>query len=732
MTTERFERPIIMRRPESFLWPPPLDWNKGSGRAAQPRPDALDIILPVYGAHAALERCLSSVGSNTELQRHRLVIVVDGPQSAEVERVLQTFRQANPCTLLRNDRRRGFVASVNFGMRESTRDVILLNSDTVVTERWVEKMLDAAYSHPDVATVTPLSNNATLCSVPQPFEENLLPSSMSAAEFGALIERVSAREYPRLPTGVGFCLLIRRAALDDVGFFDEQHFGLGYGEENDFCMRALRRGWLHIADDATFIEHAGNASFGAERAQRIAAAGRTMRRKHRRYRPTIAAWMKDDPMKGVRQRITAALTGISARARNERSLRIVHVVHGWPPFQFAGTELYAAWLARQQRARHHVSAYVRGDDPTRDERAALEWCDEGIRVRIVNNRFTARNPLRRNAIYDASLDRDFKRFLRQAQPDLVHIHHLAGHAFSLTAVVERLRLPLVVQVQDWWSVCARVNLVNREGRRCIGPSIERCNSCATLTKVPPTSLTNRLLHHVRRRAALRSLERADAWIVGSKAIRDDYFAFLPLHRRERMHVLPYGVDIVHAQSRRGTPSTPLRFGYVGSIQPHKGLHTLAAAMRHVSPSAAELHLWGNERANREYANELRRLAGPAALIFEGSFDESEKPRVYASMDVMVMPSIGLESFGLAPREAMASGIPVVASAGGALSEMFDDDDRCGAFFPAEDVEALRRIIERLIDDPSVIAQWSARLPQPESTTSHALAVEKVYEEVLAR
>src|SRR5258708_29793178 len=147
-------------------------------------------------------------------------------------------------------------------MRASSRDVVLLNSDTIVTARWLDKRIDASISSGDIGTVTPLSNNATLCSVPRPFEENLIPTGFDVESFAELVERVAKRTYPRLPTGVGVCLFIRRALLDDIGYFDAERFGLGYGEENDFCMRALARGWLHIADDATFIGHAGHRSFG--------------------------------------------------------------------------------------------------------------------------------------------------------------------------------------------------------------------------------------------------------------------------------------------------------------------------------------------------------------------------------------------------------------------------------------------------------------------------------------
>ena len=693
----------------------------GSGRPPAARPSTVDVIIPVYGAAEELRACLESVVRETDLTRHRLILVIDGPQDDDVEKIVSGAR----AHVLRNERRGGFVNAVNRGMRESASDVVLLNSDTIVTPGWLEKMIDAAYSSGDAGTVTPLSNHATLCSVPRAFEENLLPAGFEVESFGALIQQVSQRSYPRLPTGVGVCLYIRRAVLEDVGVFDEKHFGLGYGEENDFCMRALARGWLHIADDATFIYHAGHRSFRQSRLTLQRRAQTTLQRLHPRYLATIAAFMQSDPLAPVGARIRSALGQKTAATRR----RVVHLVHGWPPFQHAGTELYAYWLVRQQQPAHDVAVYVRGADPARAHGEAIELFDHGVRVRIVTNNFTSRNPFRRNVIRDPLLQRDFERFLKTGRPDVLHIHHLAGHAFSLASVAKRLGIPIVMQIQDWWFLCARVNLFDRAGNRCTGPGFEKCARCVTLTKVTPAAATNRLLHAMRRSAARAAIAAADVFIAGSKAIRDDYIRAGVIPKSKPFHVIPYGVDIEIPRAPRAPARRPIRFGYLGSISPHKGVHTAIDAMRGIDPSQASLHIWGDVRAFPDYVADLRTRIGSASVIFEDRFAEEEKTRVFASMDVLLIPSIGLESFGLVAREAMTCGVPVIASAGGALSEMFAPGD-CGEFFPAGDVAALHQILRRLIDEPDIIDRWSARLPRPKRNDVHAAEIERVYDAVL--
>ena len=229
----------------------------------------IDVVVPVYRAAEALDRCLATLLRHTTLPPHRLIVVVDGPQPEDVEEILtrRLEDRSDDIRLIRLPARSGFVAAVNRGMSDSSRDVVLLNSDTEVTADWLDKLQSAAYSAPDIATVTPLSNSATICSLPEFLEDNFLPAGISTNTMGAIVEQVTQRERPRLPTGVGVCLYIRRATLDTVGLFDEARFGIGYGEENEFCIRASAAGFEHIADDATFIFHRGQQSFGADAAR---------------------------------------------------------------------------------------------------------------------------------------------------------------------------------------------------------------------------------------------------------------------------------------------------------------------------------------------------------------------------------------------------------------------------------------------------------------------------------
>ncbi len=731
-----------------------IDWNVASPDPEPDRPPGtsgnVDVIVPVYGAAVELAACLESLRLHTNLAHHRLLLVIDGPQGADVEAVLAGF-PAGHATLLRNPERRGFVASVNRGMADSDHDVTLLNSDTVVTTGWLEKLQAAAYSHPAIATVTPFSNHATIASLPRFAEVNALPAGWSADRFAALVERVSARERPALPTGVGVCLYIKRKALDRLGLFDAARFGLGYGEESEFCFRALKAGYLNVLDDATFIYHAGQKSFGASRPERVRAAHRALSRLHPEYLPTVARFLREDPLRPARERVIAALkeAALAGRPQSPRRprepRRVLHLVHGWPPWSSAGTEVYARRLARRQAAWREVTVYARMADPARALGEALEVEDGGARVRLAVNNFVQRDPLSRNALHDRRLAADFAALLAEVRPELLHVHHLAGHAATLPSVAARRQIPILYQIQDWWSPCARANLLDAGRRLCPGPAPGRCAACLPMTALPGAPLLNRLLHAGRQRLTRAALGTADAFVMGSHAILASYreLGWLPAGRPAL--VIPYGIErpAVGLPERPPrpprAPGEPLRCGVIGSILPHKGIHLAVAAFRGVDPARATLAVWGDATISPPYTAELQALASPA-VRFAGRFPEERRGEVFAGLDVLIVPSLGLESFGLVAHEALAEGVPVLASRRGALAELFGgegspDAAPRGALFDPDAADELAGWIARLAARPETAAEWAAGAEAGRAAIKemdeHALEIEGVYAQILS-
>ncbi|MCZ2441631.1 MAG: methyltransferase domain-containing protein [Burkholderiales bacterium] len=280
-----------------------------AGAPRAPTDETVEIIVPVYGGLAHLRRCLTSVMGTLGQHPWHLTVIDDASPDAETREWLQAFAALHPqVSVLFNARNLGFVATVNLGMRlAGRRDVVLLNSDTEVAGDWLDRLRAAAWSQPHVGTVTPFSNNATICSFPRFCQANELPEGWTVAALHALFARTLEGQTLEVPTAVGFCMYIRRDCLDETGEFDAASFGAGYGEENDFCLRASRRGWKHLHALDVFVYHAGGASFSERQQALQAAALQAMRRLHPQYEEVVREFVEHDPAREARQRVAAQL-----------------------------------------------------------------------------------------------------------------------------------------------------------------------------------------------------------------------------------------------------------------------------------------------------------------------------------------------------------------------------------------------------------------------------------------
>jgi GT2 family glycosyltransferase/SAM-dependent methyltransferase len=245
----------------------------------------VDVIICVHNALADVSRCLESVLQHTT-QPYTLILVDDG-SAAETRDYLVGFARQQGCQIMRNEQAKGYTLAANQGLHLSSADFsILLNSDTIVTPGWVDRMLACAQSDPKIGVVGPLSNCATWQSIPEiiangEWADNPLPPQVSAALMGEWVAGHSWRLYPRMQFLNGFCLLIRRAVIEQVGYFDEELFGIGYGEENDYCLRCRNAGWLLTLADDTYVYHAQSRSYNQERRQALSErANRVLAEKH--------------------------------------------------------------------------------------------------------------------------------------------------------------------------------------------------------------------------------------------------------------------------------------------------------------------------------------------------------------------------------------------------------------------------------------------------------------------
>ena len=277
----------------------------------------IDIIVPVYDGVEETRRCLESVLRTVPRERAEVVVVDDATPRPEIAADLDRLAAEGKVTLLRHGANRGFVASANEGMAlHPDRDVVLLNSDTEVANDWLGRLAAAARGE-RVATATPFSNNATICSYPFEGWSGGVPGSLGLERLDAAVASANRGRAIDIPTAVGFCMFIRRACLDAVGAFDAERFGRGYGEENDFCMRAAKAGWRHVLAGDVFVFHRGAVSFAESRAPQLERSAAALLEAHPEYGRIVQEFVARDPAAGLRQAIDDARSALGGEEAGE-------------------------------------------------------------------------------------------------------------------------------------------------------------------------------------------------------------------------------------------------------------------------------------------------------------------------------------------------------------------------------------------------------------------------------
>jgi GT2 family glycosyltransferase/glycosyltransferase involved in cell wall biosynthesis len=298
----------------------------------------IDIVVPVFNALPDVKLCLESINGREDGCQVRVFVVNDG-SNEETTAWLRAFCDGKMFVLIEHPHNLGYTRAVNTGLRATTASyVITLNSDTIVTTGWLKGLLRCINSSPDIGIAGPLSNAASWQNVPQLFEAdgtfavNELRAGDTPDSMARIVARVSRRAYPKVPFVNGFCFMIKRAVLDAVGFMDEENFPVGYGEENDFCIRAADAGFLLAIADDTYVFHAKSKSFGHAKRKELSQQGSaTLKRKHtaEKFDALVKKIRNTKPLDALRSAVRAELvkkTSLPATLTRITPLKVLFIL----------------------------------------------------------------------------------------------------------------------------------------------------------------------------------------------------------------------------------------------------------------------------------------------------------------------------------------------------------------------------------------------------------------------
>jgi glycosyltransferase involved in cell wall biosynthesis len=417
-------------------------------------------------------------------------------------------------------------------------------------------------------------------------------------------------------------------------------------------------------------------------------------------------------------------------------MRILHIVHQYPPDYLGGTELYTQALARRQASLGHtVAVLAPSPRPAGGEPLQVEE-NEGVRVYRVRLGRRGSGRVFWDTFGRRELSQGLGRALAQERPELAHIQHLMGLPASVAEQLRAAAVPYLVTLHDYYYFCANAQLLtNDRGRLCDGPALWiNCGRCAIaragFNPLWPLAPAVAPLMAVRQRRLGRALAQAERVIAPTRFVAQSYRG--QGLGEGKIVVVPHGIALPPErppERRPRAPGEPLRVTYIGGLAWQKGVHVLVAAVNRLPPSAVRLAIHGNENAFPDYVARLKAAASHHAISFGGTLTRDQLWATLADSDVLVAPSLWYEVAPMVILEAFYAGVPLVASRLGGLAELVSHD-RDGLLVPPGDEPALADALALLADEPERLAALRAGIRPVRTAAEHANEVIALYGQCL--
>ncbi|MCI8273615.1 MAG: glycosyltransferase [Clostridia bacterium] len=620
---------------------------------------SVDIIVPVYNAYEFTEECIKSVIRNTDLNKHTLILINDKSPDEKIFPMLKKYQEENTdknIEVLDNEENLGFVGTVNKGMSYSKNDVILLNSDTEVTKNWVEKIQKCAYSNKYIATVTPLTNNGTICSVPNFGIDNELPKNMTLEEYAEMIEKSSKNRYPQLTTGNGFCMYIKREVIKELGIFDAETFGKGYGEENDFCYRALDHGYINVLCDNTFIYHKGTQSFKKEnmtatRAALIEEHMGFLRKKHPIYVQKTDNFIANNPIRDIQENIN-----INIKLYGKK--RILYLVNEWEENMemTGGTSLHIKDIIKSNM-KNNIASFVIAPDKYDLPRFKLYLYTDEYAKEIANYKTDIQHYgqiVYTNNSYKEMLQNIFDSF----SIDVLHVHHFLFQTFDAIEIAKKRKIFSIITLHDLYMICPSINMIYKD-KYCEYDKTKDCAKCLNIRYgVNSNILTN---WQTRCKQVLKEFDKIIVPSENTKKLFDKVYKDLPIE------VVEHGV-IISKPSESARISKYFNIAFVGSMAIHKGSNILKELIKVNKKSNIKIHLFGKSE-DRELAR------SHSSYINHGKYTRGELPQLLIKNDIDLVCIFATwpETYSYTLTECYMAQIPVITFNIGAVGDRVKKD-----------------------------------------------------------
>ncbi len=667
------------------------DWDALFRDYKRPENADIDVIIPVYrGYDLTLNAIYTALATQQQnITPYNIIVINDASPEDDLTLMLEELAQQNIFEYHANKHNLGFVKTVNFGMAlHETRDVVLLNSDTEVYNNWLDKMVAAARDNDNVSTVTPLSNNAEICSYPYFVQDNPVPLETSYETLDKLAAQVNKNAVVEIPTGVGFCMYISRASLKDAGYFDDVTFGKGYGEENDFCRKAVAKGYKHLLICDTFVRHVGGTSFADTKKKLVARNYDRLLARYPDYTKIVHEFINADAVAPYRRNLDVA------RIKQELSeINILMINH-----QMGGGT-----------GRHVAELY----EHLREENIGIVIMEPSIRA---NGMLTLKHPALSdtpNLTFSMEYDRELLlNVLHELGINHVHMHHwvnFPGRFLDfIDQIIAQAGWAYDVTLHDYYTICPRINMVDKKEYYCGEPELKACERCI---EVSPSYAYGTPVWQWRSQFG-ELLSRARKVFVPSYDMMHRVPNYYDLPQLEcRPH--PERFDDKDALTREYKKGDILRIGVIGAISDIKGSHVLVKAVKDAQKRNLPLEFVLIGHSDHPDIN-----AGMDKLTVTGEYEEEDIGNLLKEhqLHLVFISSIAPETYSYTLSLAWKYGIiPVVFDLGAPADRIRAIAGKGGEILPYEFAKNTQKLNDWFVN----YEQVQAAPDKPENIEYHS-------------
>jgi len=603
----------------------------------------IDIIIPVYNGYEYLEALFNSLEKHTT-SPHRLIVVNDcSPDDRVKPYLLKRLEKHATSIFIDHEINQGFVKSVNEAYSHTSNHFLILNTDTEVPAFWMERLMYPIIHMEKVASTTPFTNSGQIASFPNFIADNEIFEGMKVNELDKVFRNVNTKNfYEEIPTGVGFCMGVNYDLIQEIGFFVEEEFGKGYGEENDWCQRAIQNGYRNLLVPNLFVYHKHGGSFSAEDKARLMKENAIkLLDKHPNYDKDIQKYVKRDPHHDLRNILV-----IAASSKDQEGLYLIidHALGG-------GANLYAKEMI---------------ENATKEQKKILH-----LTFDFYSNSYNFYFKYKTYE-FDFSISdiEGVEIFLRELSFKEIFVNSLVSfkETARILALMKELteisNAELVIPIHDYYPVCPNYTLLNEKSEFCEVPSLERCRTCMQYNDLEWKTFGNKNADvSVWRNDWKALLETASRIICFSNSSKEILLRAYADLNKDKIAVVPHTVAPLPSISvERREEKQEITIGVLGAINLAKGAGILKDLVKTIEER--------NLKINIVLIGEISEYIKSEHFHVTGRYERDALPQLVKEheIDIFLLPSICPETFSYTTQEIMMMDMPLMVFNLGAPAE----------------------------------------------------------------